>query len=214
MLQQDNDAFAIARAKMVYKLAQRGILSEKLLQVFRMVPRHLFVSEALHFRAYEDAPLPIGFGQTMSRPSTVARMIQLLNLNGDECVLEIGTGSGYQSAILGLLAKHVVTVEIIDELFSRACAVLLNQLGFRNIQMFLTRHYSVTEKKYDAIIVSACAEEIPHEYLSQLVPGGRMVIPLRKGSAQVIVKILKDESGKIFAQECGKAFFVPLVRSL
>lgn len=208
----NSDPFVIARMRMVQKLAGSGIFSEKLLNAFRTVPRHLFVSDAFHYRAYEDTPLPIGYGQTMSRPTTVARLIEGLNITRNDHVLEIGTGSGYQSAILASLAAHVTSVEIIEGLLQRAKDLLLNHLGYRNIQLLHSSQYSFKEKQYDAIIVSACAEEIPQEYLNLLAFSGRMMIPLKKGAGQVLLKITKDEKGNVLQKECGNAFFVQLVR--
>lgn len=199
---------------MVGVLAAKGICSETVLRAFQAVPRHLFVSEALRFRAYEDISLPIGFGQTMSRPSTVARLIQGFNLTGKERVLEVGTGSGYQTAVLATLASSVVTVEIVEELFQRARDVLLFKLGFRNIQIFRTSDYTIKLAEYDAIVVSACADEISEEYLLQLSPGGTMMIPVREKSGQVIKRVFKDSYGKVHAEEFGKARFVPLARNI
>ncbi len=193
-------------------LASKGILSERVLKAFQSVPRHRFVSEALWFRAYDDRALPIGFGQTMSRPSTVAHLIQGLNLSGRERVLEIGTGSGYQTAILAELSASVVTVEIVEELFQRARDVLLFDLGYTNIHAFRAADYSASGNKYDAIVISACADEIPEEYVAQLAEGGSMMIPLRIRHGQMIKKIIKDAKGGVHEEEFGKAHFVPLVR--
>lgn len=193
-------------------LAAKGICSEKVLRAFQTVPRHLFISEALRFRAYEDTSLPIGFGQTMSRPSTVARVIQGLNLTGRERVFEVGTGSGYQTAVLAELAPSVVTVEIVEELFQRARDVLLFTLGYRNIQAYRSCDYSGKRAEFDAIVVSACADKIPEEYLEMLAPGGVMMIPVRSGAGQVIKRIVKDRSGRMHEEKFGEALFVPLVQ--
>lgn len=193
-------------------LAAKGICSETVLRAFLTVPRHLFVSEALRFRAYEDTSLPIGFGQTMSRPSTVARIVQGLNLKGKERVLEVGTGSGYQTAVLAELSSMVASVEIVEELFLRARDVLLFELGYRNIQTFRAADYRVKQSEYDAIVVSACADEIPEEYIFQLSTGGTMMIPVREGSRQVIKRIVKDGKGQVHVETFGEALFVPLVR--
>lgn len=193
-------------------LAAKGICSETVLRAFQTVPRHLFVSEALRFRAYEDTSLPIGFGQTMSRPSTVARLIQGLNLTGKERVLEVGTGSGYQTAVLAELSSSVVTVEIVEELFQRARDVLLFELGYRNIKTFRASDYTGKQEAYDAVVVSACADDVPEDYLRQLSPGGTMMIPVRAGSGQVIKRIVKDGRGQVHEEKFGEALFVPLVR--
>lgn len=175
------------------------------------VPRHLFVSEALRFRAYEDASLPIGYGQTVSRPSTVARMIQSLDLTGGEKVLEIGTGSGYQSALLAEMAEAVVTVERIEELYRRAREILLMRMNYKNITLRHTGRFEGVDGTFDAIIVSAGASVLPVELFALLVDRGILVIPVGNEKDQRI-KRYKRCGDAVKEDDLGRALFVPLVR--
>jgi protein-L-isoaspartate(D-aspartate) O-methyltransferase len=174
------------RARMVERLRGEGIRDEKVLTAMGSVPRHLFVDEALASRAYEDTALPIGFGQTISQPYVVARMIETL-CAGDQTlgkVLEIGTGCGYQAAVLAQLAREVYSVERIHALLERARA---NLRGLRLSNLRLTHGDGNLglEKAapFDSIIVAAAAPELPQALLRQLAPGGRMVLPLKSPDA-------------------------------
>jgi protein-L-isoaspartate(D-aspartate) O-methyltransferase len=177
----------------------------------RKVPRHLFVSEALMDQAYGDFPLPIGLQQTISQPYIVAEMTQALQLNADDRVLEIGTGSGYQAAILAEIAYRVYTIERIHALLVKARQIF-DRLHYHNI---VTRYSDGTsgwleESPFDAIVVTAGAPEIPKTLLSQLAPGGRMIIPVGDQYTQDLVKLYRDEDG-IHQVSLGGCRFVKLV---
>ena len=177
----------------------------------RQVPRHLFVSEALMDQAYSDFPLPIGEQQTISQPYIVAEMTQALKLGKDDRVLEIGTGSGYQAAILAQIAYRVYTIERIHNLYVRA-RKLFDQLGYHNI---VTRYSDGTsgwrdEGPFDAIIVTAGAPEVPALLVNQLAIGGRMVIPVGNQYAQELIQLVRDEKG-VHQLNLGGCRFVKLV---
>ncbi|MDX5334035.1 MAG: protein-L-isoaspartate(D-aspartate) O-methyltransferase [Gammaproteobacteria bacterium] len=199
------------RDRLVERLRERGIRNERVLEVMRQTPRHLFVDEALSSRAYEDTALPIGFRQTISQPYTVARMTEIL-LAGEQPVrrvLEIGTGSGYQGAILAQLVEKVYSVERIRDLYLRT-RDLVHRLGYRN---FFMRHTDGTwgwpeQAPFDAIIATAAADEIPQALLEQLADGGRMLIPLAEGQGQRLC--LLERKGQIIErQEVEAVSFVP-----
>jgi protein-L-isoaspartate(D-aspartate) O-methyltransferase len=175
------------------------------------VPRELFVSPDYYYAAYEDMPLSIGFGQTISQPFIVALMTQALKLKGDEKVLELGTGSGYQTAILAELAKRIVSIERIDKLAESAKKVL-DKLGCANVEI-----HNAGETlgwpdgaPYDAIIVTAGAPHIPDILLEQLAPGGRMVIPVGSRWEQDLLKVIKRKR-KHLVKNLGGCRFVPLI---
>lgn len=200
------------RQDMVDKqIAARGITDAGVLAAMRMVPRHMFVSEALMDQAYNDFPLPIGEQQTISQPYIVAEMTQALQLSGSDRVLEIGTGSGYQAAILAQIAFRVYTIERLHSLYSRA-RKLFDQLEYHNI---VTRYSDGTsgwkdESPFDAIMVTAGAPEIPVHLVNQLAVGGRMVIPVGNQYAQELIKLVRDEKG-IHQTNLGGCRFVKLV---
>lgn len=193
------------------QIEARGITDPKVLDAMRKVPRHLFVSEALMDQAYADHPLPIGEQQTISQPYIVAHMTQALALNRDDRVLEIGTGSGYQAAILAQIVFRVYTIETIRTLHMHA-RKLFDQLNYSNI---VTRYGDGTngwkdESPFDAIIVTAGAPEIPFPLVNQLTLGGRMVLPVGGRLTQDMVKLFKDEDG-IHQTMLGGCRFVKLV---
>lgn len=174
----------------------RGISDPLVLAAMRRVPRHLFVSEALRHKAYEDHPLPIGEQQTISQPYIVAEMTQALALTKEDRVLEIGTGSGYQAAVLAEIAYRVYTIERLYPLYRRA-RKLFDTLQYHNI---VSRYADGTmgwkeESPFDAIIVTAGAPRTPERLLLQLAVGGRMVLPVGNQYTQDLVKIVKDETG-------------------
>lgn len=185
------------REEMVKRqIEARNISDPKVLAAMRRVPRHLFVSEALRHKAYEDYPLPIGEQQTISQPFIVAEMTQALEITSDDRVLEIGTGSGYQAAVLAEIAYRVYTVERLYSLYRRA-RKLFDELKYHNI---VTRYADGTmgwkeESPFDAIIVTAGAPRIPNVLLAQLAVGGRMVLPVGNQYTQDLVKVIKDEKG-------------------
>lgn len=200
------------REEMVRRqLESRNIRDQKVLAAMQKVPRHLFVSEALRHKAYEDYPLPIGEQQTISQPYIVAEMTQALDLKGDERVLEIGTGSGYQAAVLAEIAYRVFTIERIYSLYVQA-RKLFDQLRYHNI---VTRYSDGTKgwkehAPFDAIIVTAGAPDLQKELVSQLAIGGRMIIPVGGHHTQDLVKIVKDETG-MRQTNLGGCRFVKLV---
>jgi len=204
--------YEIARTRMVKEqVIRRGITDEAVLKAMRVIPRHLFVDQAFLPRAYSDHPLPIGYDQTISQPYIVALMTSELDLTGKERVLEIGTGSGYQAAILAVMECTVYTVERIPELSGRAAEVIRN-LGFKNV-FFKVGDGSIGWKEqspFDRIIVTAGAPAVPDVLLEQLAYRGRIVIPVGNKSTQQLLIITKYEktSEKRFLAGCT---FVPLV---
>ena len=205
------------RDRMIQRLREQGIKNEKLLDVMRKVPRHLFMDTALATRSYEDTALPIGHGQTISQPYIVARMTELLLASEQplERVLEVGTGSGYQAAILGQLITKVYTVERIPTLYKQA-RELLDELGYRNIRTSLSDgSWGITyEAPFDSIIVTAAPEEVPQALLGQLAMGARLIIPTGKqGEAQELKVITRLGETEFQEQIIEPVQFVPLVRS-
>ncbi len=192
------------------QIEHRGVTNARVLEAMRCVPRHLFVSSELQEYAYADYPLPIGFEQTISQPYIVALMTGLLNLQGDEKVIEIGTGSGYQAAILSLLAAEVHTVEIIPQLARRAEETLL-ELGYSNIHVHLSDGSLgwSPAAPYDAAMVTASAPDVPPPLLEQLRPGGRLVIPVGHRGSQSL-ELWTMESGVWQPEEVLPVAFVPL----
>ena len=200
------------REQMLKKqIEARGITDKKVLEAMGRVPRQLFVSEALMDQAYGDFPLPIGEQQTISQPYIVAEMTQALELTGDDRVLELGTGSGYQAAVLAEIAFRVYTIERINSLFIKSRG-LFDDLNYHNI---VTRYSDGTsgwteEAPFDAIIVTAGAPEVPEVLIDQLAEGGRMVLPVGSQNLQNLLKIYKDK-GKIHTTNLGGCRFVKLV---
>ncbi len=204
--------YARQREDMVRRqIEDRGITDANVLAAMRKVPRHLFVSEALRDQAYGDFPLPIGQQQTISQPFIVAEMTQALGLKRDDRVLEIGTGSGYQAAILAEIVYRVYTIERINSLYINARR-LFDQLKYHNI---LTRYSDGTtgwrdESPFDAIIVTAGSPSVPQVLVDQLALGGRLVLPVGSEHSQELIRIEKDEEG-IHQTALGGCRFVKLV---
>jgi protein-L-isoaspartate(D-aspartate) O-methyltransferase len=200
------------RERMVVRLREQGIKNQAVLDVMQETPRHIFVEEALTTRAYDDMPLPIGFNQTISQPYIVARMTELLLAKGPlEKVLEIGTGSGYQTAILAQLVRMVFTVERIYPLQRRARRCL-RELHLRNVRM---KHSDGAwgwqdYAPYDGIIVTAAPTEVPQSLLDQLAPGGILVIPVGGGRTQTLQRITRTEIGNQ-VESISPVIFVPLL---
>jgi protein-L-isoaspartate(D-aspartate) O-methyltransferase len=204
--------FQKLREEMVQEqLIPRDICDKKVLDVFRKVPRHRFVSEDLQSSAYADYPLPIGENQTISQPYMVALMTQLLELTGEEKILEIGTGSGYQAAILAELSKTVYSIERIPSLAEKAKKIL-NELGYKNV------HIKVEDgtlgwqefSPFDAIIVTAASPDIPETLINQLTDRGKFVIPVGAAFGQTLVLVEKIK-GKIITKNICGCVFVPLI---
>ncbi len=193
------------------QIAARGITEPEVLAAFHKVQRHLFVSEALRDQAYGDYPLPIGEQQTISQPYIVAEMTQALELNKDDRVLEIGTGSGYQAAILAEVVYRVYTIERIRSLYVQTRS-LLDKLHYHNIVMRCSDGTSgwQDESPFDAIMVTAGAPDVPQKLLDQLVEGGRMVVPVGNQHSQDLIKYTKDERG-VHKTNLGGCRFVKLI---
>ena len=192
----------------------RRELQREVLDAIGIVPRHRFVPEDMRAYSYRDQPLPIGTGQTISQPFIVALMTDLAGLDKDSSVLEVGTGSGYQAAVLAELAKHVYTVEIIEELGLRAKASL-QDLGYTNVSTRIGDGYHGWKEHapFDAIIVTAAPEAVPDALLEQLKPGGRLVIPVGKQSSVQTLQVWdKDKRGKLSRTDVLPVGFVPLTR--
>ena len=197
------------RKRMVERLRAQGIRDERVLEAMATVPRHLFVEEALASRAYEDTALPIGFGQTISQPYVVARMIEVL-LQKPGKVLEVGTGCGYQAAVLAQLFPEVYSIERIKGLHERARTNLVN-LRLKNLRLVHGDGYAGLEKAapFQSIIVAAAPSRTPEALLRQLAPGGRMVLPLGSGGRQRL--LLVERSGRGFVEsELDAVRFVPM----
>lgn len=203
---------ARTRDRLVDRLRRNGIRNEDVLSQIRNVPRHLFVDEALASRAYEDTALPIGLGQTISQPWVVARMTEaLLESFTGETVLEIGTGCGYQTAVLAPLVKKVYTVERIPELM-RKTRQRLRDLDIYNVQFRPGDGWEGWPKyaPYDGIIVTAAADELPGKLLQQLAPGGRMIIPVGPSGYQDLLQVTRKDD-HFEEVSLGAVSFVPLV---
>ena len=205
-------SYAGQRRKMVEEqLGDRGIKDLRLLEVMSRVPRHLFTLDSLQHRAYGDTPLPIGENQTISQPYIVASMTAALRLKGNERVLEIGTGSGYQTAVVAELATQVFTIERINSL-SRKAQKTLECLGYSNIvfKLFDGTYGWPDQAPFDAIIVTASAKEIPEALIKQLGEGGRLVAPAGDEDKQKLI-LLPKKGGRVNRKEIGDCKFVPLV---
>ena len=204
--------YARARELMVaVQLIPRGITDSRVLEVMKKVPRHLFMPEALWDRAYEDMALPIGEGQTISQPYMVAVMTELLELGGDEKVLEIGTGSGYQAAVLSELAREVFTIERIPELAEES-RVRLARLGYNNVIVLTGDGSKGLEDKapFDRIIITAAAPELPEIIVKQLKENGIIVAPVGDRFSQVVIKGRKKK-GALAEELHTPCVFVPLI---
>lgn len=204
--------YRLARERMVKtQLVSRGIADQRVLQAVAKIHRHLFVEEALIGEAYNDHPLPIGHRQTISQPYIVALMTEALELEGTEKVLEIGTGSGYQTAILAELSKTVYTVERVEPLLTKSRR-LLRELGYTHIQFNVSDGTVGWQEfsPFDAIIVAAGAPEIPRPLLDQLADGGRMVIPIGNRHSQDLIRVKRDHN-RLLEKNLGGCRFVDLI---
>ena len=196
------------------RLAEMGIEDPRVLDVFARVDRARFVPERLQHEAEMDRPLPIGAGQTISQPFVVAFMTERLRLRGGERVLEVGTGSGYQTAILALLAREVHSVEIVAELAARARTVLLDGMGLRNVWL-RTGDGALgwpEAAPFDRILATAAAAEVPPAWVAQLAPGGRMILPLGEPDGEQVLRVIdKGNDGESVVADVLPVRFVPLV---
>ena len=195
----------------LFKGLRHEIGDERVIAAMERVPRECFVPEASKELAYQDIPLPIGMGQTVSQPYIIALMTEALELVGGEKILEVGTGSGYQAAILAGLVQRVITVERHPELAERA-RMVLEELGYNNIEVHLAEKTLgwKQETPYDAIIVTAGAPEVPRELVRQLIVGGRLVIPVGHRHAQSLLKVTRT-GRMVTTEDLGGCRFVPLI---
>lgn len=202
-----------ARDRLATKLKEEGIRDQRVIDVIRNMPRHHFIDQALHSRAYENTALPIGHGQTISQPWVVARMTEaLLEFGMPQKVLEVGTGSGYQAVVLASIVPQLFTVERIEELLRQARR-RFRQLGFNNIR---SRHDDgklgwPDEAPFDAIILTAAGDAIPTQLLDQLSPTGVLVAPVGSPSNQMLIRLRGDGQGDFAQEELGAVSFVPLL---
>lgn len=210
--EQGMDKYAQSRHNMVKnQIRSRGVEDQKVLDAMLKVERHLFVPAASRSEAYGDYPLPIGHGQTISQPYIVAFMTETLRLTGDEKVLEVGTGSGYQAAVLGEVCDSVFTIEIIEPLGEKA-ARLLNELGYDNVFVKVGDGYKgwPEHAPFDAIIVTCSPTHVPEPLQEQLAEGGHMIIPVGEKYYQELV-LLKKKDGKLIRHEVLPVRFVPMI---
>ena len=208
------DPWADQRERMVREqILQRGIRDPRVLEAMRKVPRHLFVPPELRDRAYRDCPLPIGYGQTISQPYIVAFMTEAARLTPESVVLEIGTGSGYQAAILAELARQVYSVERLSPLATRAQQTLLASLGYRNVEVRQGDGYQgwPEHAPYDAIVVTAAPPTVPTALLDQLAVGGTLVVPIGESQASQSLLILHKTPEGVVQKEAFPVQFVPMV---
>jgi len=212
---QTPDPYLAARHAMVAdQIAARGVKDPRVLAAMRDVPRHQFVPSDARADAYIDAPLPIGFGQTISQPYIVALMTELVRPSATDAVLEIGTGSGYQAAVLSRLAATVRSIELVEPL-ARAAQAALRELGYANVQVRIGDGYQGWPEAapFDVIVVTAAPDAVPSALVAQLRPGGRLVIPVGPvGGVQDLLLIERDAAGRTTTRSIIPVRFVPLVR--
>ncbi len=206
------DGYQGYRTRLVETLQSKGIRDLGVLRAISEIPRHKFVPESVRHQAYDDVALPIGAGQTISQPWVQAKYLESLSLKGHEAVLEVGTGSGYQTALLAVLAERVFTVDRVASLAERARSVL-NGFGFRNITVLVgdgTLGWRSCAP-YDAVLVSAASPSVPRPLLEQLAPNGRLVIPLGDREMQVLTVIERRPDDTYHSTSLGDVRFVPLI---
>jgi protein-L-isoaspartate(D-aspartate) O-methyltransferase len=205
--------FTAQRRALIEEIRNRGIGDLELLRLFDMVPRHLFLPEGIWNRAYTDAPVPIGYGQTASQPSLQARCLEILAPGPRDRVLEIGTGSGYLTALFAQVAEHVYSVERVRELSHRARKAL-DAIGVQNVAL-LVGDGSIGWRKYapfDVISVAAASPSVPPALVEQLAPGGRLLIPVGTREVQDMVLVTRDAEGEVHEEVVlGECTFVPLL---
>lgn len=211
-IQQVN--YEIERMRMVNnQIKSRGVRDAETLRAMKIVPRHLFVPEEFRKHAYADGPLPIGYEQTISQPYIVAYMTEKLKLESDDRVLEIGTGSGYQAAILSEIVAEVFTIEIVRPL-AKAAKVRLQELGYNNVKVFAGDGYNGLKNysPFDAIMVTAGADHIPQPLVKQLANGGKMIIPVGSHSYTQYLVLVEKDDGKVKTKKLLPVRFVPFTR--
>ena len=208
-----SDPYLQKRTQMVQKDIQgRGVKDPKVLEAMGKIPRHLFVDESFKEKAYADHPLPIGEGQTISQPYVVALMTEALRLRPEDRVLEIGTGSGYQAAVLADIVKEVYTIEIRKPL-AESASKRLWELGYKNIQVRCADGYFGWEEvaPFDAVMVTAASNHIPPALLKQLKEGGRLIIPVGSTTFHQTLTLVTKEKGDLQVEQLGGVIFVPLI---
>ncbi len=215
MSAQDDSSYAAARAAMVREqIAGRGIRDPRVIEALRHVPRQLFIPPAERDRAYDDSPVPIGQGQTISQPYIVALMTELVRPKPQDRVLEVGTGSGYQAAVLARLVDHVYTIELEDTL-ARSATAVLRELKYENVTVRTGDGYVGWPERapFDIVIVTAAPEHVPQPLIDQLKPGGRLIVPVGpRFTVQQLQLIEKDANGAVTTRNVSPVMFVPLRR--
>jgi protein-L-isoaspartate(D-aspartate) O-methyltransferase len=210
------DAFVTDRRRMVAEqIASRDVRDPRVLAAMGEVPRHLFVAPGSQSEAYEDSPLPIGYGQTISQPYIVSLMTELARPRPGDRALEVGTGSGYQAAVLSRLVSHVYTIELVEPL-GVAARDRLKNLGYANVTVRVGDGYAGWPEMapFDIIMVTAAPDHIPEPLVAQLKPGGRMVVPVgASSSVQELQLVQKDEAGRTTTRRVAPVRFVPLLRA-
>jgi protein-L-isoaspartate(D-aspartate) O-methyltransferase len=201
------------RQQLVKEIERKGITDPNVLKAINLVPRHFFFDSAFTEQAYDDKPFPIGSGQTISQPFTVAFQTQLLEVNPGEKILEIGTGSGYQAAVLATLKAKVYTIERQKELF-RTSQQIIQQMGFKRITFFYGDGYKGQSAygPYDKILITCGAPTLPEKLIEQLKPGGFLVAPIGKGKVQEMYRFIKKENGSLHEEKYGSYSFVPMLK--
>lgn len=209
-----SDDYRVKRERMVrYQIEERGISHSATLKAMRMVQRHLFVPEELISNAYDDRPLPIGYGQTISQPYIVAYMTEIISPLKGQKVLEIGTGSGYQAAVLAEIVEQVYTIEIITEL-SNSAEQRLKKMGYKNIRVKNADGYYGWKEAapFDAIVVTAAAEFVPPPLIEQLKDGGKMIIPVGSPFLNQNLVLIEKKNNKVTSKNLIPVRFVPFTR--
>ncbi len=213
--QIQEEKYETERMRMVNEqIKSRGIRNAEILRAMKIVPRHLFVPEELRKHAYADGPLPIGYEQTISQPYIVAYMTEMLELEAEDKVLEIGTGSGYQAAVLSEIVSEVFTIEIVRPL-AEVAKVRLMELGYSNVKVFAGDGYNglINYSPFDAIMVTAGADHIPQPLVKQLADKGKMIIPVGSQSYTQYLVLIEKEGGKIKTKKLLPVRFVPFTRN-
>ncbi len=210
----DNYRHKGMRKRLVNEIKSKGIKDVRILEAIDSIPRHLFLDSSFLEYAYEDKPFPIGSGQTISQPYTVAFQTELLQIKKGQKILEIGTGSGYQACVLAELGAKVYTIERQKRLYQKT-KEFLPEIGYRQIKVFYGDGYKGIPAfaPYDGILITAAAPEIPERLLEQLKPGGFIVVPLGDSDVQTMIRITKNKDGSFTEEHFGAFRFVPLLKN-